>query len=159
MCSLRFSSPGKPLDGSRIQIRKYLGCTHLCPQSTATLGLAPHHQRIQPKSWADLQLGADPQNCGQVLTQLNKIYKMENYKSIKLPPYRAQKGCLQRAILEMEELDWAWRETPMSSGTFCCLDLSGAPLLSIFKPRYILCNICDIRVFQSDSLSEIQMGF
>ena len=61
--------------------KRHLGRTHLCPQTTATLGLAPHHQRIQPKSWEDLQLGADPQNCGQVLTQLNKIYKMETQTS------------------------------------------------------------------------------
>ena len=51
MCSLRFSSPGKPLEGSRIWTRMPGSLpTSLCPQTPTTVGLAPHHQMIQPRS-------------------------------------------------------------------------------------------------------------
>ena len=60
MSSLRFS-PGRALEGSRI----WTGMpgslpTSLCPQTPTTLGLAPHCQMIQPRSWEELQVGVDP---------------------------------------------------------------------------------------------------
>ena len=58
-----------------------------------------------------------------------------------------------------EELDWGWEELPVSSGTLAGLISLGFHCCLIFKYRYILCNICHIFIFQSDSLSEIQMGF
>ena len=61
--------------------------------------------------------------------------------------------------LRMEELDWGWRSSPVSSGTLAALISLGFHCCLIFKYRYILCNICHIFTFQSDSLSEIQMGF
>ena len=63
------------------------------------------------------------------------------------------------AGLRMEELDWGWEEFPVSSGTFAAVISLGFHCCLIFKYRYILCNICHIFTFQSDSLSEIQMGF
>ena len=50
-------------------------------------------------------------------------------------------------------------ELPVSSGTLAALISLGFHCCLIFKYRYILCNICHIFTFQSDSLSEIQMGF
>ena len=88
------------------------------------------------------------------------------------PPYRVQKGCLQKAGLGMEELDWdegaglrmdeldwGWEELSVSSGTFATLISLGFHCCLSFKYRYTFCNICHIFTFQSDSLSEIQMGF
>ena len=63
------------------------------------------------------------------------------------------------AGLRMDELDWGWEELPVSSGTFVALISLGSHCCVIFKIRYSLCNICNIFTFQSDSLSEIQMGF
>ena len=163
MCSLRFSSLGKPLEGSRIWTRK---CQGPFPP-----GSAP---KLQPP-WAWLlivrrySLGAGKNSrLRQILetidqSQLNQICTMEIQT---FPHYRVQKGCLQRAGLGMEELDWGWEELdwgweelPVSSGTFAALFSLGFHCCLIFKYRYILCNICHIFIFQSDSLSEIQMGF
>ena len=156
MSSLRFSSPGKPLEGSRIWTRK---CQGPFPP-----GSAP---KLQPP-WAWLlivrrySLGAGKNSrLGQILetidqSQLNQICTMETQT---FPPYRVQKGCLQRAGLGIEELDWGWEELPVSSGTSAALISLGFHCCLIFKYRYILCNICHIFTFQSDSLSEIQMGF
>jgi hypothetical protein len=66
---------------------------------------------------------------------------------------------MRGAGLRMEELDWGWEEFPVSSGTFAAVISLGFHCCLIFKYRYILCNICHIFTFQSDSLSEIHMGF
>ena len=107
MCSLRFSSLGKPLEGSRIWTRK---CQGPFPP-----GSAP---KLQPP-WAWLlivrrySLGAGKNSrLRQILetidqSQLNQICTMEIQT---FPHYRVQKGCLQRAGLGMEELDWGWEE-------------------------------------------------
>lgn len=65
----------------------------------------------------------------------------------------------------MEELDWAGRAglgmggAPRVQGSFAALSSLGLHCCLIFKYRSILCNICHKFTFQSDLLSEIQMGF
>ena len=130
--------------------------------------------KLQPP-WAWLlivrrySLGAGKNSrLGQILettdqSQLNQICTMETQT---FPPYRVQKGCLQRAglgmeelgwdggaSLRMDELDWGWEELSVSSGTFATLISLGFHCCLSFKYRYILCNICHIFTFQSDSLS------
>ena len=71
MSSLRFS-PGRALEGSRI----WTGMpgslpTSLCTQSPITVGLAPHCQMIQSRSWEELQVEVDPRNHRPVSTKPN----------------------------------------------------------------------------------------
>ena len=76
------------------------------------------------------------------------------------------------AGLRMDKLEWGWWElvwaggarlgmggAPLSSGTLARLISLGFHCCLIFKYRHNLCSFCHIFTFQSDSLSEIQMGF
>ena len=75
--------------------------TRLCPQTPTTVGLALHHQTIQPRHWEELQAAANPQNHRPVSIKPN-LYNGDTDFSTLL----SAEGLSAKAGLGMEELDW-----------------------------------------------------